>query len=231
MLALYLLCFGLGASLIAVSLVFGGGDKDFDKDLSVDKDLSFDKDLSVDKDLDVEPDAGVDGPVADAAAPAQTGFGLSHFPFLSMRFWTFALAAFGATGAMLTLLGVWPFVVAAIASAVGGGIGWGTATLFRRLRNEVVTAPTTLGAYRGEEAKVVLPIRAGAMGKVAVQGPEGRVEMFARSSASRTLEPSDAVVIIRVVDGIAEVAPLQSDVDLATDEAPRPRPQPETQRS
>ena len=44
MLALYLAAFGFGTTMILVSLLFGGGDKDFDKDLDHDPGHDHDHD-------------------------------------------------------------------------------------------------------------------------------------------------------------------------------------------
>ena len=226
MLALYLLCLGLGSSLIMVSLFFGGADKDFDKDFDVDADGDLDLDADADVDIDADLDADIDADLdldadvdadLDLDGDADAGLGDmdksldadSNFwlPILSMRFWTFGLATFGMSGTLLSLLS-WPSGLAfALASAVGVGIGWAAALLFRRLKSESVSAPTTLASYRGEEARVLLTIRPGGRGKIVLQGPEGRVEMMARSDVGDPIAPDSRVVIVAVVDGVAEVAP------------------------
>ena len=70
------------------SIVMGGGNDDFDKDLSLDKDFDFDADVDVDADLD----ADVDRPSLvkslterAASVPVACGFGLLHWPALECR--------------------------------------------------------------------------------------------------------------------------------------------------
>ena len=83
----------LGGVLIVASIVLG--DTDTDVDLDVDADVDLDVGLDGDQDaLIVLKDPG------DAVADA--GIWL---PFFSLRFWTFALAGFGASGLLLHLLG------------------------------------------------------------------------------------------------------------------------------
>ncbi len=211
MLAFYLACLGLGSSLILVSLFFGGGDKDFDVDHGVDLDADADADLDTDMDGDVDLDLDADADVdldADAHADVDKSLDADSnywLPILSMRFWTFGLATFGLSGTLLSFLSLPTGVAFTMALGVGVAIGWATAALFRRLKNETVTSPTTLASYRGEEARVLLRIRTGSVGKIVIQGPDGRVEMMATSDTE--IDRDSKVVIVAVVDGIAEVAP------------------------
>ncbi len=244
MLSVYLASLGFGACLIFVSLFFGGGDKDFDKDVEFDHDADLDGDVEADFDADVEADfdadveADFDADVeadfdADVDADAEfdgdldkdvdmdTASEAMWLPFLSMRFWTFGLGTFGLMGTMLTLAGLPYLLVFLLAVAVGVGLGWGAAHFFRQLKSDQVSAPTSLRHYRGEEARVLLPIRPGGHGKIVVERPDGRVEMLANSSAGTTIERGSTVVIVSVRDGIAEVAPEISDAQVALERAQR----------
>jgi len=135
-------------------------------------------------------------------------------PFLSLRFWTFGLGAFGLMGTLLTLLGLTGVFPVLMSGSVGAGLGWGAAYFFRQLKSDNVTAPTTLDAYRGEEARVLLPIRPGARGKIVIESGEW-VEMLATSGAKRAIERGETVIVVGVKDGVAEVAPQVGDDELA----------------
>lgn len=187
MLALYLAALGFGCSLIVVSLLLGGADKSFDKELSLDKDASFDK--SLDKSFDK------DAPVV-------------WTPFLSMRFWTFGAASFGLAGTMLTLMGVPAIVVIIVAMLAGSGLGTGAAWFFRALKGEEVSGDTSFERFAGEEARVVVGIRVGQPGKIAVHTLAGRVEMPATTRDVHPISAGSMVIVASVRDGVADVSRL-----------------------
>ena len=126
MLPLYVGSLALGGVLIIASIVLG--DTDTDADLDLDADVDLDVGLDGDQDaLLVLKDPG------DAVADA--GIWL---PFFSLRFWTFALAGFGASGLLLNVLDVTGFLAAGSPST-GGILGTGAAWVFRQLQ---LTEPT-----------------------------------------------------------------------------------------
>ena len=195
MLGLYLASLGFGASLILVSLLFGGGDKEFDKD--------FDKDLELDGDADIDGAAeGQVGASTEAAGP--------WLPLLSMRFWTFALATFGLTGTLLTLLSVPALITGVMAGVVGIGLGLGAARFFHALKKDSVTAEVSLSRFAGEEARVLLAVRPGGTGKIVLQTATGRVEMPATTRDSEALDIGATVIIASVRDGVADVSDLRA---------------------
>ena len=128
------------------SIVMGGGNDDFDKDLSLDKDFDFDADVDVDADLD-----------ADADLSAATGEldGEGWLPFLSMRFWTFALACFGMSGAIMTALDTSDWVSAPISAVTGIGLGWMIAYVFHRLKQDTVSSNTNTTSLVNQEGKAL----------------------------------------------------------------------------
>lgn len=146
---------------------------------------------------------------ADLDADTEGGLSFSALPFASIRFWMFFADTFGLTGLLLSFLGLAPQVVFALASVVGTTLGYAGFSLFRHLQREVVTADTTLHVLRGQEGRVLLPIRGASIGKIVVERMSGRVELLARFDAPGDLERGAPVVVVAVQDGVAEVAPIQ----------------------
>ena len=117
MLPFYIGAFLLGGILIMASIVLGGGNDDFDKDISLDKDFDFNADA--DFDADIEADGAID---ADLSAATGDLDGEGWLPFLSMRFWTFALACFGMSGTFMNALGTSDLISAPISAVTGIGV-------------------------------------------------------------------------------------------------------------
>ena len=126
MLPIYIGSLALGGILIVASIVLG--DTDTDADLDVDAGLDVDPDLDIGLDGDQDAILILQDP-ADAIVDA--GIWL---PFFSLRFWTFALASFGASGARLSVLGATGFLAAGVSVCIGGVIGTGAAWIFRQLQ-------------------------------------------------------------------------------------------------
>lgn len=182
MIGLYLAAFLFGAVLVGAALV-GFGDKDADAGDHGDH----------------GDHAGHDG--KDVAADAH------WLPFLSLRFWSFGAASFGLTGLLVSLLPVPWLVPLALALIVGLSVGTGTSWLFRRVRTDEVSGETSLARYAGEEARVVVTVRPGSTGRIAVDTSAGRVEIPAKTR-DRVLAPGERVLVASVAGGVADVSPL-----------------------
>lgn len=213
MTSLYLASLAFGGLLIGVSVLMGGGEVDGDHDLGLDGDhdlgLDGDHDLGFDGDVDVDVDG--DAHVGGALAHAGEAVGADAaiwMPFLSLRFWTFATAAFGMIGLPLSLLMSSAVATAAFAGVGGITIGWGAAWSFRYLAQKPVSGETTTLRYVGQEAKVVLPIRPGAQGTIALQTYQGRLDLTAVSNDGRSLDVGDTVLIASMSGGVANVTRL-----------------------
>ena len=129
-------------------------------------------------------------------------------PFLSLRFWSFGSASFGLTGLLISALPVHWGVAFALAALVGSLVGLGSALLFRRVRSDEVSGSTSLARFQGEEAKVVVTIRPGTTGRIAVDSHAGRFEMPARTR-DRVVMPGELVLIASVAAGVADVSPIE----------------------
>jgi membrane protein implicated in regulation of membrane protease activity len=199
MISLYLGCLALGGLLIVASIVMGG--KDFDKD--------FDKGI----DLDATGEAAAGDAVGEAApaegGPVEKGGGDSWLPFLSLRFWTFALATFGAAGSILSLAGFSDLVAAPSSALTGFGVGYAVAWAFRRLSREKVSGDYGLRQVAGREGRLLLAVGPERTGKVRVQIDGQDVDLLATTQDEKVLNLREKVLIIRVQDGIAEVTSVQ----------------------
>jgi hypothetical protein len=109
---------------------------------------------------------------------------------------------------MLTLMGVPAIVVVIVAMLAGSGLGTGAAWFFRALKGEEVSGDTSFERFAGEEARVMVGIRAGQPGKIAVQTLAGRVEMPATTRDAHPISAGSVVIVASVRDGVADVSRL-----------------------
>ena len=130
-------------------------------------------------------------------------------PFLSLRFWTFGAATFGLTGGLVSLLPVAEPVPAVLATLVGGAVGAVAATAFRWVGRDVVTSSPSLARFVGEQARVVVAVRPGRSGRVALLTDAGRFELPAVSADTASLEHGETVLIADVREGVADVTRLR----------------------
>jgi len=180
MLTVYIVCLIVGGALVALSIL-GGGDTD----------AAFDADAAGDV-------AEMDGEGLAAAAR-----------FLSFRDLVFFVTFFGLTGTLLTALGIGPLLAAPFSVAVGVAAG----ALVHRVM--VTLARTESGeladgaALEGTLASVVVGIDRKHQGKIAVNGGDHTFQLVAclhEQAEARRLRVGDEVVIVRVADGVAQVA-------------------------
>lgn len=125
---------------------------------------------------------------------------------LSLRFWTYALGAFGMAGTALTLLGVKSTVHVPAAVVLGGVVGAGVAALFRQLGSGTSTGPASTESFLGTEGEVVLPLLPDGLGKIRLRVGEQDLEVPARTGGT-PIEIRERVVVVRFRDGVAEVEP------------------------
>lgn len=193
MLALYLFSLIFGGGLLLLSLLGGeGGEGELDLELDT-------------ADLEVEglADAGeVDGG-GEAAAK-----------IFSLRSLIYALFGFGATGSLLTWLGVGTLPTA-VTAVLGGLLSGALVSLvFGYLHR------TDSGALPGDAdlvglpGRVVLPLGPGTShGAVVVErgGRWIRLRALPHSTADGDPEAWGRVVVVEVEGGVAQVAPLEDD--------------------
>jgi membrane protein implicated in regulation of membrane protease activity len=125
---------------------------------------------------------------------------------LSLRFWTYALGAFGMSGTALSLLGIKAAVHLPVSVALGFVVGAGVAALFRQLGSGTATGPASTEAFLGSEAEVVLPLLPDGLGKIRLHIGDQDLELPARTGGP-PIEIRERVVVVRFRDGVAEVEP------------------------
>lgn len=125
---------------------------------------------------------------------------------LSLRFWTYALGAFGMSGTALSLLKVATPVHVSVSLVLGVVVGAGVAALFRSLGRGSATGPASTEAFLGSEGEVVLPLLPDGLGKIRLHVGDQDVEVPART-AGVPIEIRERVVVVRFREGVAEVEP------------------------
>ena len=212
MLSLYLGAFGFGALFILTSIIFGGNESDFDKDIDVDMDGDIDVDVDVDADIDVDID--IDGDLdKDIELSADHGSGLdmeAWLPFLSLRFWTFAFFSFGMSGSILTFLGngFGETITFIISVLLGLTLGYGISWTFQKLKRDSVTASTETKSFEQQEGLVQLTIRPNSQGKIRLRVDNQIVDIRAITQDSQEIPIGAKVIVVSVEDGVANVTRL-----------------------
>ncbi len=233
MFAAYLAAFAFGVVLIGAQIVMGGKDlgsdadhdfdadhdADFDADHDADFDADHDADFDADHDADLDADADHDMEAhhdlaKDFAHDAgEAGASLIFNPFLSLRFWTYFLAAFGMVGAVLHLLGLDLLVHAPVASLTGFGIGYGAAWAFKALKKNPVLTEVNADRMAGSEGEAVLAIAPGKTGKIRLRMGDADLELLA-TTREGPIARGAHVLVVGVEEGIAEVIHLPRLEDL-----------------
>jgi hypothetical protein len=154
-------------------------------------------------------DAGHAGDTHDA--PAQHG---AWLPFLSLRFWTFALAFFGLSGAALTAAGaVAAALVPAVAGAVGVGAGYGASRLLGGLARRPVGLLGPGSSHVGREGVLLLPVGPGRRGKIRLTIGDVTTDFVAETEGSELLAAGATAIVVGLRDSVTlvERTPLPDD--------------------
>jgi membrane protein implicated in regulation of membrane protease activity len=108
-----------------------------------------------------------------------TGGGEAASIFLSSRFWTFALLAFGLVGTLLTFFRL-AHLPLALALSIGSGLSAGLFAAFtmRALKRSATTSVSTTEAV-GKTGRVILPCAKDKVGKVRVSLKGNSVDLLA----------------------------------------------------
>lgn len=199
MLALYLFSVIIGGGFLLLSVLGGGGEGDLDLDGGIDLDLGGDLDF--------------DGDALDGAVDLDGGPDDAASRIFSIRTVVYALFGFGATGTVLTQLGVGLFTT--LAFAVVGGIASGllVSLVFQYL------VKTESGAHLGDsslvglDGVVTLPIDEVRAGTVMVERGGRRFALRALPHTSTEGDPAQwsRVIVVEMEGGVARVAPLDAD--------------------
>ena len=186
---IYVFALVVGGILLAASMFLGGEDADADAGDFGDADGG---DLG---DADGgEVDHGhqmLDSAVDSHGSPA--GFLTT---FLSLRFWTFFMTFFGATGLIFDGLELAaPPMTPIIAGGMGLVTGYVTVAVIRSLSKDVGGKVATAADYVGKSGRVLLPIRDGDIGKIRLEVGGTTVDMLATSADGQLATGDEALVI------------------------------------
>lgn len=133
--------------------------------------------------------------------------------FFRPRNLIFFAAAFGTTGAILTWMGRSAFGTGVLALVMGVGAMLASHALFRWLKR-TESAIEVVGdmALEGSTGRVAIDVEPGTRGRVVCNVGGREVSVLARlaSGTSAALTAGSEVVVVRMVDGEAEVAPYGS---------------------
>ena len=195
----YLAALVLGMGTLTLQFVLshiGGADADGDADGDMD-DLHLEgdgADLLADGDVDhaIELDDHADLAHADGSHGL---VGDTVGVFLSMRFWTFALMAFGLVGSLLHYLGLASFGLALALSVVSGLMSGFTAGFTFRMLKGGVSSSTRHDDTIGKMARVTVGLRKGRLGKVRVEVRGNMVDLLAVTD-SEEVAPGQQVVVV-----------------------------------
>jgi membrane protein implicated in regulation of membrane protease activity len=175
------LCIGLGTIIVQLML-------------STDKDVSHgafevDGDAHAGGDVLVDVDADHGDDVAHGMAPLAI--------LLSLRFWTFALMAFGMFGSFMHFLDLAaPMVTLGSAGVLGFVSGWLASWTFFKLSTSVPNSGAESTELLGQVGKVILPPNEAGRSKVRFRVKGQIIDYLA--TADDTLEPGASVMVEEV---------------------------------
>jgi hypothetical protein len=159
---------------------------------------------------DVDADTSGHGPASEHPQADQQ-HGVLPF-FLSFRFWTFALLAFGLVGSLLWFLRLSGSVTTfALATSMGLGSGAFASFIFRALSRVSISSGGEIGDVVGKLGRVLVPPRGNASGKIRIE-VRGQSHDYLAKSDDDGMEPGTFVLIDEIHDGIAQVSRAPDDL-------------------
>ena len=186
MMLIYILCLVAGGTFVGLSAIGGldGADfaTDFDAEIDAETESSFD-----------DVDLGTQGHQTSSKRR-----GRLWLPFLSLRFWTFALCFFGLTGLLVSL--VQPELANGLTFliAILMGLLCGTAAAFvlRALGSNQVNSLTRPDELSGHIGTVEIPFDASSRGKVRLSIRGSTVGFFAFTQEQRKFRAGEQVLVV-----------------------------------
>lgn len=128
-------------------------------------------------------------------------------PFLSLRFWSYAAAAFGLIGAIGTAWsGMAPAAV--LAAAVTGGLvaGWAVFLLIKLARRGEASSSASSNDLLGKDARMLVGFSETQPGKVRLQVKGETIDMLAFSDSGAPIPAGEDVVVLNVEGNRLRVA-------------------------
>jgi len=180
MLQIFLIALIVGAGLLLFSL-FASGDGGGKPEIDGHADL--------DAHTDHDHDGGLDG-------------ALAWLPLASLRFWTFFMAFFGATGTALTFIerDINAWVLLAIAVAMGYVCGAAAVSVFRYMRRSETSSNLAVDDYIGETAVVRVSVARGKTGKVRLDIKGRTLELLAETEEETPFAVKERAMIYAMTE-------------------------------
>jgi membrane protein implicated in regulation of membrane protease activity len=147
------------------------------------------------------------------------GGGSGAYALLSVRFWSFFVAFFGLTGAVLTWFAALnAAVVAVIAVAAGGGTGYGASRLLDALARGPLGVVSGSGGHLGREGKLLLPVDKVQRGKVRLSIGGASTDLVAETEGDEALPAGTSVLVVGFRGNVAlvERSPAASSTEKET---------------
>lgn len=191
---LYLAALIVGFGTIALQLVMGG-----------------DHDAEAGGGGDADADAGADHGDGDHGDHAHGEVGFLPI-FLSLRFWTFTLLAFGLFGSLVHYLDLAnALVTLVIAAGLGLGSGLLASLTFRALAKSEASSGATDRDAVGQVGKVMIPLGKGARGKIRIE-LKGQTVDYVATTDEEELEAGQLVMIEEMRETTAHVSRAPAEV-------------------
>lgn len=132
-------------------------------------------------------------------------------PFLSLRFWTYFFAGFGANGLLVSWLTATtaPLVIG-LSLVVGLLCGFGVSYALRTLRSTESTSGAKAGDLLGKEGEVQVTIRGATPGRIRVNVRGDIIDYLATTEEPEPIEPGSSVVVLGLTGDRVLVARLEN---------------------
>lgn len=181
---IYGLCFIVGGIFVLLAAV-GGLD-------GVDIDTDFDFDVEASANID---DIDIGTQIDQTLRVLRDRWWL---PFLSLRFWTFALCFFGLTGLLINLMqpNLAGWLGALIAVLMGLFCGLVAALVLRSLGRQSVSSLIRPETLTGQIATVEIPFDSNSRGKVSLSLAGSTVSFFAITQEEREFRAGETVLVV-----------------------------------
>ena len=150
---------------------------------------------------------------ADLDADAGHGLGgaIAWLPIFSLRFWTYFLAATGATGLLLTRFsGTDPAIVMWLSIGTGLACGLVVVFLIRMLTRYDSDSSARVDDLLGLDAKVLVRISQNVPGKVRCVLKGDTLDLLALSQDETVLEAGSDAIIVAMENDKARVVPREA---------------------
>ncbi len=150
----------------------------------------------------------------DGDADGLGGDGSGPLAVIPLSTVAFTMAFFGLAGLVFDLGGVNAVLTLVLALAAGLAAGTVNSAVFAWLRRNSNSSDISDREIEGTIATASMPIGRKRRGKIVLEIAGAREQMTASPVDGSDISTGDHVVVVRIENGVALVAPLHSDLDL-----------------